>query len=248
MRRGAASCWAVLRCAAVQWRRRSGPRRRCCHRGAVIGWPSGPDAATQARLAAQRVVAGRQDVRTPATPVVALSASSVRRADVRPIGRADVRCPRDWCPRDRPPDRFHPGVRTDRPPVSAALQPPCLRRAGPWNGSVERAAPLGAAGSTCRRGPPAAWSPARIRSDGKGWCCVGRAWLARGFDGSPDHRFADAPAARRLPGPTRALVQRQGAVRLVGSTRRSKCSPAPRRRVLGRCPRGARPWAGRGRW
>jgi hypothetical protein len=181
--------------------------------GSRNGWPSGPDAAAPARLAAQRVVAGRRQVRTPATPVVALSASSVRRADVRPIGRADVWCPRVRCPRDR----FHLGVRTDRPPVSAALQPRCLCRAGPWYGSVERAAPLGAAGSTCRRGPLAAWSPARIRSDGKGCCCVARAWLARGFDGSPGRRFAGAPAARHhAAGPTRALVQRQGAVRLVG--------------------------------
>src|SRR5215207_2221554 len=80
-------------------------------------------------LAAQRVLAGREDVRTPATPVLALSASSVR--------RADVRCPRVRCPRDR----CHPGVRTDGPLVSASLQPRCPHRAGPWNGSVRRAVP-----------------------------------------------------------------------------------------------------------
>jgi hypothetical protein len=180
------------------------------------GWPSGPDAAAPARLAAQRMVAGRQQVRTPATPVVALSASSVRRADVRPIGRADVRCPHVRCPRDR----FHPGVRTDRPPVSAALQPRCLCRAGPWNGSVERAAPLGAAGSTCRRGPLAAWSPDRIRSDGKGWCCVGPC-LAR-------------TRVRRQPRPP--------------LRRRTGCAPPRRRADKGACPApGCRPvgWGAR---
>jgi hypothetical protein len=45
-----------------------------------------------------------------------LSASAVRRADVGPLGRADVRCPRDRCPRDR----RDPGVRTDTPPVTVA--------------------------------------------------------------------------------------------------------------------------------
>jgi len=45
--------------------------------------------------------------------------------------------------------------------VSAALPPPCPR-AGPRTGSVWRAAPAGRSGSTCRRGPRAAWSPARI--------------------------------------------------------------------------------------
>lgn len=45
-----------------------------------------------------------------------LSASAVRRADVCPLGRADVRCPRDRCPRDR----RDPGVRTDTPPVTVA--------------------------------------------------------------------------------------------------------------------------------
>jgi hypothetical protein len=45
------------------------------------------------------VVVAVEDVRTPATPFVARSAFSVRRAGVRPTGRADVRCPGDRCPR-----------------------------------------------------------------------------------------------------------------------------------------------------
>jgi hypothetical protein len=79
-----------------------------------MGLPSAADAATRARLAAHpavAVVVAVQDVRTPATPLVALSASAVHRADVRPTGRVDVRCPRVRCDL---------GVRTDTRPVSAA--------------------------------------------------------------------------------------------------------------------------------
>jgi hypothetical protein len=64
-------------------------------------------------------------------------------------GRTGLRCPR-LCRR---------AVRT-------ALDPGMARCRGP--------SPLGAMGSTCRRGPRAAWSPARTGPDGKGWCWVGR--------------------------------------------------------------------------
>jgi hypothetical protein len=172
-------------------------------------------------LAAQRVVAGREDVRTPATPVVALSASSVRRADVRPIGHADVRCPRVRCPRDR----CHPGVRTDGPPVSAALQPRCphpgMARCGRpsrWTQWVRRAAVVRG-----RRGRPPAYG-----SEGKGWCCVGRGWLARGSTAD----WAAASHAYRLR--CRLAACRQGSwssarvpVGWLGSTRTSRCSPIP---------------------
>jgi hypothetical protein len=132
-------------------------------------------------LAAQRVAVGRQDVRTLATPVVALSASSVRRADLRPIGQADVRCPRVRCPRvGCPRDRCHPGVRTDGPPVSAALQPRCPHRARPWNGSVRRASPLGAwvrraAVVRGRRGRLPAWG-----LTGRDGAALPVGWLAPG--------------------------------------------------------------------
>jgi len=135
VRRGAASrrCWAVVQ--------RRGQGHGAGVVTAVPSWVAKrPQTLRPGRgLAAQRVVAGREDVRTPTMPVVALSASAVRRADVRPIGRADVRCPRVRCPRDR----CHPGVRTDGPSVSAAMQPRCPDRAGPWNGSVRRAVPVG---------------------------------------------------------------------------------------------------------
>jgi hypothetical protein len=195
-------------------------------------------------LAAQRVVAGREDVRTPTMPVVALSASSVRRADVRPIGRADVRCPRVRCPRDR----CHPGVRTDGPSVSAALQPRCPDRAGPWNGSVRRAVPVGRNGFDVPRGPRAAWSPARIGPDGKGWCWVGRGWLGQGStaDRRPPHRTPTGWGAASPPGRQGSWSSARVLVGWLGSTRTSRCSPVPCGCVLGRCRRGARPWAGQG--
>jgi hypothetical protein len=190
-------------------------------------------------LAAQRVVAGREDVRTPATPVVALSASSVRRADVRPIGQADVRCPRVRCPRER----CHPGVRTDGPPVSAALQPCCPHRAGPWNGSVRRAVPVGRNGFDV---PPwsAGWSPARIGPDGKGWCCVGRGWLAR-VDGrpGPPHRTRTGCGAVAGKGAGPAPGCRSVG---WGARERAGAHSIPPGGSWAGCRRGARPWAGQG--
>jgi hypothetical protein len=158
----------------------------------------------------------------------ALSASSVRRADICPLGQADVRCPRVRCPCVR----CHPGVRTDGPPVSAALPPRCPDRAGPWNGSVRR------------HGPRAAWSPARTGPDGKRWCCGGP------HEGQRQPRAAASHAhrLRRRLGvwPTRKLVQRQGAGRLAGSTRIPRCSPVPQVRpgqVPAWCPTVG--WTGR---
>jgi hypothetical protein len=170
---------------------RSGSRRSCRHRGAVLGGRALPGAVTRASRAAQRVVAGRENVRTPARPGVALSASLVppwgrpsnrssgRPASTRPVSR------RLLCP----------GVRTDRHPGSAALPPHCPRRAGPWSGSGWRAAPVGRNRSTRpvvrgRRGRLPASGP-----DGKGWRGVGRAWLARGSTVAPGCRLAGLAAA-----------------------------------------------------
>jgi leucine-zipper of insertion element IS481 len=83
----------------------------CCHCGAVIGCRAPQTLQPKRSCTAQPAVAVIvvvEDVRTPATPFVAVSASSVRRADVMCPG---VRCPGDRC---------DPGVRTDRRPVSAA--------------------------------------------------------------------------------------------------------------------------------
>jgi hypothetical protein len=126
VRRGAASCRAALRSCPIT---RGG---RC--RGVVTAEPSwvaerrrgGNPSEVRAAQPAVAVVVAVQDVRTPATPFVALSASAVRHADGRPTGRVDVRCPGVRCPRDR----CDPGVRTDRRPVSAAAAAALSHRAG----------------------------------------------------------------------------------------------------------------------
>ena len=94
----------------------------------------------------------------------------------------------------------HSGVRTDRPAVSAALPPRCPRRAG--SGAARCGRPPGWAQPVdVPRGRRAAWSPARIGPDGKGWCCVGRRWLAGGSTADLGRRIVGAQAAappRRL--------------------------------------------------
>ena len=167
---------------------------------------------------------------TPARPVVALSASSgppwgcpSSRSSGRPMSRASgVRCP---------------GVRASRcpdgqAPVSAALPPRCPRRAGPWSGSVWRAAPgwpqpVDVPGG--RRGGVVA---CRLRPDGKG---DGAALAVAGsheVDRSQGRRLAGVPAAAP-PWPQRAGTGAgpgQGAGRGRGAWRGmggSRCSPAP---------------------
>jgi hypothetical protein len=214
-----------------------------------MGGQAPPDAATRARSG--RPAGGRRSRGCPDGGHAGrrLSASSVRRAEVRPIGQADVRCPRVRCPRDR----CHPGVRTDRPPVSAALQPRCPHRAGPWNGSVRRAVPGWAqGGSMCRRGPRAAWSPAGMGPEGKGWCWVGRGWLARGSRADLGRRIARAQAGappRRLAAwPTRELVSARVLVGWLASMRTPRCSSVPAAASWEGCRGGARPWGWTGRW
>jgi hypothetical protein len=177
-----------------------------------MGGQAPPDAATRARSG--RPAGGRRSRGCP--------------------DAADVRCPRVRCPRVR----RHPGVRTDGPAVFAALPPRCPHRAGPWNGSVPRAVPVGRMGSTCRRGLRAAWSTARIGPDGKGWCWVGRGWLARGSTPDLGRPIAGAQARRRLAAwPTREPVQRHGAGRLAGGPENTQVLTSP--------PAGAS-WAGAG--
>jgi hypothetical protein len=125
------------------------------------------------------MVAGREDVRTLARPVVALSASTVP-----PSGRPSNRS--SGHPVSRCPDGQASGVRG-----AAALSGP--RWALEWLGVVGRPS-VGRSGSTCRRGPWAAWSPAGIGPNGKRWCDVGRPWLARGSTVAQVRRLG------RLPG------------------------------------------------
>ena len=214
------------------------PRRRCHHRGAVLG-RAPPGAVTGRGRPARRVVAGREGVRTSARPVVALSASSGPPWGCRPTGRADVRCPGvrgiqvsgrtgRWCPR------------RCRRAVRAALD---LE----WLGVAGRPR-VGRSGSTCRRGPRAAWSPTWIGPNGKG---RGRhwPWLARTrVDRSPGRRVAGVPAAAS-PGRRADMGAVQGGVPAgwwgstdgAGAHRPRRASWAGRRR-------GARPWAWTKRW
>jgi hypothetical protein len=148
-----------------------------------------------------------------------------RGGDVRPTGRADVRCPGVRCP----------GVRCNQVSGRTGLRcPRRYRRAVraaldlEWLGAAGRPR-VGRSGSTCRRGPRAAWSPAGIGPDGKGWCGVGR---AGSHEGRPSPRAAAWLASRlrrRLTaGPTRRWSG-AGAGRVVGEPGMEQVLTGPRR-------------------
>jgi hypothetical protein len=137
-------------------------------------------------------MSGRRPRRSSPCPRPVSAVRTSVQSVMRTSGVHGVRCPRDRC---------HPGVRTDGPPVSAALQPRCPDRAEPWNGSVRRAVPVGRNGFDVPPWSAGAWSPACIGPEGKEWCCVGRGWLARGSTADLDRRIARTQAAappRRL--------------------------------------------------
>jgi len=165
VRRGAASCRAVPgSCPAVAAVRAAAPvPSRSRH-----GWPSAPGAVTRRGRAAQRVspvasMSGRRPGRSLPCPP-----RPVRGGDVRPAGRADIQRPRVRCPGVR---CIRVSGRTGlRCPRAVALSAP--RWALEWLGVAGRPS-VGRSGSTCRRGPRAAWSPAGIGPDGKRWYDVG---------------------------------------------------------------------------
>jgi hypothetical protein len=140
VRRGAA-CRAVLRSC-------QSPRQQVASPRSCQGCRA-PQTPQPERGLGRPAVVAVEDVRTSATPFVALSGSAVRRADVQPPGRVDVRCPGGRCPRDR----CDPGVRTDRRPVSAAaaaklsaarwIRNPSLRRGRPHRAQVRGGAVVG---------------------------------------------------------------------------------------------------------
>jgi hypothetical protein len=149
----------------------------------------------------------------------------------------------------RPVSSAIPGVRTDRAPVSAALPPRCPRRAGPWSGSVWRAAPAGRSGSTWRRGLRAAWSPAGIGPDGKGM--VRRwPWLARTRvdprPGPPLGRRSGCGAA--WPPGRHGRWSRPGCRPGGGGAWGGAGAHRPRRASWAGRRRGARSWAWIKRW
>jgi hypothetical protein len=191
-------------------------RRRCNLSEVCAGQP-----------AAAAVVAV-QDVRTPATPSVALYAM---RTDVRPTGRADVRCPHARC---------DAGVRTGRRPVSAtaaaALSAPrwITERVG-----AAGLATLSAPSSTCRRGVGERLVVAAESGlAGKGWSCVGQRVAGTSATADLGRRFARAQAGRRA-----CRLGDQGSRSSVrcrsdgwGAWEGAGAHTSPRRCVLGRLP------------
>jgi hypothetical protein len=156
---------------------------------------------------------------------------SAVRPSVQSVKRTSgVRCPRVRCPRGRChrwPDGRACGVRG----AAAALSAP--RWPLEWLGAAGR--PRGA--QWVRRAAVVRGRPPASELDGKGWCCVGRGWLARG---SPDlgRRIARAQAAappRRLAdkgaGPAPGCRSVGG-----GAPERAGAHQSPGRWVLGRLP------------
>ena len=192
-----------------------GQAPRPCHPGEI--WPP------------QRVVAGRE--RCPDTghagrrPVRVLcppcgrpsNRSSGRPVSTRPVSTRPVpsRCPDGWAS----------GVCGS----AAALSAPRW----PWNGSVRRAVPLGAMASTCRRGPRAAWSSARMGLKGRD----GAAVAVGGSQEVDDRPEPAASHAHRLPpGRQGSWPSARVPVGWLGSTRRAGAHQSPHRCVLGRLP------------
>ena len=134
VRRGAASCRALLRSCPVT--AAAGIVAASRH-----GLASAADAATQARFG--RPAGGRRRRGRRGCPDAGHAGSRPVRVFGPPCGRpsssqADVRCPHVRCPHDW----CGPGVRTDTPPVSVACVR-AVRSAGCWNASVRWAASVG---------------------------------------------------------------------------------------------------------
>jgi hypothetical protein len=193
---------------------------RCRHHGAVMGCRAPQTLQPQRGL--RHPAGGRRRRGRPGCPDAGHAVRRpvrVRCPDVRPTGRADVRCPRVRCPRVRcpgdrcPHHRCDPGVRTDTRPVSAAAAAALSAPRWTRNPSVRPGpATAGAAGSTGSR-----WSvsglvvAARIGPGGTGMVEGCRAWLAPGSTPGLGRRFAGVQAAAPRSPPRRPgeLVPRQ---------------------------------------
>jgi hypothetical protein len=194
------------------------------------GLPSAADAATWSKVWAHQpavaVAVAVEGVRTPITPFVVLSASSVRRMDVRPlVGQASgVQATgvhatvRSGCP-----DGHASSVRVRCIGTVRTALDPGVRRCGgvahPWAHRVGDVAVvrerLGRR-SPSRRCPNRAW---RGRD--------GRSLAVRGSHGSTAHLAAASPAhrLRRLADHGR-WFQRQGAGRLAGEHEKEQVLPS----------------------
>jgi hypothetical protein len=165
-----------------------------------------------------------------------LSASAVRRADVCPLGRADVRCPRDRCPRDR----RDPGVRTDTPPVTVA--PASALSAQRWIlACVGAAGPptSGRVGCDMSRWLASGWVVAAPN-----WGLAGKGWSWVRLCLAPTGSTADRPpvwirggcGVALAAGPTWELVQRRVPVGWLGARAGAAAHMSPCRCVLDRLP------------
>jgi hypothetical protein len=214
--------------------RRSGCGRggRCRHREVAMGCQAPQTLHPEPGLdrpAGVAVVVAVQDVRTPATPLVALSAvevrpmvgrtSGVHATGVQATGRSGY------------PDGHASGI------GGRCIGRP--HRAGSWNGWVRPAHPRCAAGWRCRCGRRAAWSSLPSRDwrarDGR---TVGSAVARRRVGGrpGPPPRMRRGRGAALPPGRPREPVQRPVPVGWLGSTRGSRCFQVP----------GMASWAGAG--
>jgi hypothetical protein len=218
---------------------------RCRHHGAVIGCPAPqtlhPQRGLGRRAGAAVVVAVRGC--PDAGPAVR---RCVRRADVRPPGRADLQCPGDRCP----PERCDRSVRTDRHPGQTGVRGSAASAStlsGPrWIPDLGAAgqATSGGPGSTGRCGLRAAWSSLPESGlAGKRWSNVGRAWLARGSTAHLGCRFAGAPAgATRSPPGRGSWSSVRVPVGWLGAREGAGAPKSPAGASWAGCRRDARPW------
>jgi hypothetical protein len=181
-------------------------------------------------------------VRTPARPVVALSASSGPPCDVRPTGRADIQRPRVRCPRVRCPGVRCPGVRGIQVSgrtgsgvrgAAAALSAPWTPE---WLGVADRP-------GRAQRVDVPPWPVGGVvaclhRAGREGDAAALAVAGSHEIDRSQGRRLASVPAAEPSwpqradagPGPGPGCR-----ARWRGSTRPSRCSPVPAGRP-GRSP------------
>jgi hypothetical protein len=199
VRRGAASCRAVLgSCPVAAAVRDAGqvPSPR-----SIRGWPNAPRRRTWARSGRPGGVAGRKGCPDAGRAGRCLSARPVRRGDVRPTGRADVQHPGVRCPGVRGiqvSGRTGSGVRGAAAALSAPRWTPEWLSGGPPGRAQRVDVPPWSVGGGGRL-------PASGRM-GRGWCGVGRGWLARGSTVARAAAWLAFRLRRRLGlgGPTRA--------------------------------------------
>jgi hypothetical protein len=212
------------------------------------GWPSAPRRCDPGEVGPPSGGRRREDVRTPATLVVPLSAPRSRRGtSVQPVERtSNVQCPVSGVQAS--------GVQVSGVQVSGRTGLRCPRQC---RRAVRVALDLewlgvGPPGWAQRvQVPPVSAGGGRLPASGLTGCdgaAVGRARLPRG---RPSPRADAWPASwlrRRLAaGPTWPWVQGQGAGR-VGEPGTQQVLTGPPAGRLGGRRRGARPWAWTKRW